>query len=162
MGISQRRKGACGERSACHELQDRFGWRAYRTAMLQTQHGPKHNRDCDPDIEVPECPDLWFEIKRVEKLSIPRVLALAVKQAGRRCPIVMHRPNRSVNGWMLSLRLEDLPRLVHAYNRAIDQEIEKGGTVPEKGVSGSDTRDGADAQGDERAVRLCVNRRRTD
>jgi hypothetical protein len=160
MGISQRRKGQVGELSAIQALKDLFGWRGHRSAMMQTQNRAGREDECAPDIEIAECPDLWFEIKRVEKLSIPRVLALAVKQAGRRCPIVMHRPNRSVNGWMLSLRLQDLPRIVHAYNRAVEQEIEKGGAVSAADVSAADASDNQGTQRNKRVVRVCANRRK--
>jgi hypothetical protein len=118
MAVNSRAKGKVGELSACHDLKSMFGWNAHRT---QQRTGWTDGNS--PDIEVDEMRDIFFEIKRVEKLNLPRALALAVKQAGRRCPVVMHRPNRSVNGWMLTLRLEDLPRLVHAYTCAIDSEV---------------------------------------
>ena len=118
MAVNSRAKGCVGERTACHDLKAMFGWNAHRT---QQRTGWTDGNS--PDIEVDEMRDIFFEIKRVEKLNLPRALALAVKQAGRRCPVVMHRPNRSVNGWMLTLRLEDLPRLVHAYTCAIDSEV---------------------------------------
>lgn len=124
MAVNSRAKGCVGERTACHDLKAMFGWNAHRT---QQRTGWSDGNS--PDIEVDETPDIFWEIKRVEKLSLPRALALAVKQAGRRCPVVMHRPNRSVNGWMLTIRLEDLPRLVHAYQLAIDSETAPSGAM---------------------------------
>lgn len=118
MAVNSRAKGKVGELTACHDLKAMFGWNAHRT---QQRTGWTDGNS--PDIEVDEMRDIFFEVKRVEKLNLPRALALAVKQAGRRCPVVMHRPNRSINGWMLTLRLEDLPRLVHAYTCAIDSEV---------------------------------------
>jgi hypothetical protein len=119
-----RRKGKDGELAACHELRDRFGFHCHRT-----QQRTGWSDGDSPDIEVDELPEIFWEIKRVERLNVGRALALAVRQSGRRCPVIMHRPNRSVNGWMLTLRLEDLPRLCHAYTTATDREIAEGSAV---------------------------------
>lgn len=129
MALNSRTKGKVGELTACHDLRDMFGWDAHRTQ----QHSGWSDGN-SPDIEVDQTPDLFWEVKRVEKLNVPRALALAVKQSGRRCPVVMHRPNRSVNGWMITLRLEDLPRLVHAYNCASDAEIAAGCSLAAKAL----------------------------
>lgn len=130
MAVNSRAKGKVGELTACHDLQALFGWSAHRT---QQRTGWSDGNS--PDIEVEQTPSLFWEIKRVEKLNIPRALALAVKQAGRRCPVVMHRPNRSTNGWMLTIRLEDLPRLAHAYQSAIDSETAASGVVATQTLS---------------------------
>lgn len=115
---NSRAKGVRGEQAACHELRDRFGWQAHRS-----QQYSGYSDGNSPDIVCDQTPSLFWEIKRTERINLMRVLSLAVKQAGRKCPVVMHRPNRSPVGWMLTIRLEDLPRLVHAYEVAIDDEM---------------------------------------
>ena len=130
MALNSRTKGKVGELTACHDLRQMFGW-----ACRRTQQRTGWSDGNSPDIEVDQTPSLFWEIKRVEKLNIPRALALAVRQAGRRCPVVMHRPNRSINGWMLTIRLEDLPRLVHAYEQAVDSEFKSGTAVAAETLS---------------------------
>ena len=143
--MNSRRKGKVGELSACQELRDMFGWQCRRTQ----QHSGWTDGN-SPDIEVDDTPDLFWEIKRVEKLNIPRALATAVRQCGRRCPVLMHRPNRSVNGWMLTVRLQDLARLVHAYQRALDEEAAPVAAVASQRVSATPA---SDSEGVTRAAR---------
>ena len=112
-----RRKGKVGELEICHELGNRFGWRARRSAPMQAGNTGYADIVCD------QTPSLFLEVKRVEKLNVPRALATAVSQAGRKCPVVLHRQNRSPLGWMMTLRLEDLPRLCHAYQVAADDSM---------------------------------------
>lgn len=113
-----RRKGKTGELDACHTLEKTFGWRARRTAPMQAGYGGDY-----PDIVCEQTPSLFLEVKRVEKLNVPRALATAVRQAGRKTPVLMHRTNRSPLGWLITLRLEDLPRLSHAYQIAADDTV---------------------------------------
>lgn len=127
-GARSRRKGKCGELEACHALEQKFGWRARRAAPMQAGHGGEY-----PDIVCDQTPSLFLEVKRVEKLNVQRALATAVRQAGRRCPVLLHRTNRSPLGWLLTLRLEDLPRLAHAYQVAEDD------TVAEKALPNEDS-----------------------
>lgn len=124
MALNSRAKGKVGELEACHILRSLFGWSARRT---QQRTGWSDGNS--PDIEVDQTPSLFWEIKRVQALNVPRALTLAVKQCGRRCPVVMHRPNNSPNGWMITLRLTDLPRLCHAYTNAVDAETTRGSAV---------------------------------
>lgn len=138
MALNSRAKGKTGELTACHDLRALFGWTARRT---QQRTGWSDGNS--PDIEVDETPDLFWEIKRVEKLNLPRALSLAVRQCGRRCPVVMHRPNRSANGWMITIRLTDLPRLVHAYEHAAQSEITAGSAVVAPQLPGHDACHGA-------------------
>jgi hypothetical protein len=117
VAVNSRRKGKDGELSAVAALKELFGWTGRRT---QQRTGWSDGNS--PDIEIDQTPSIFWEIKRVEALCVPRALSLAVKQCGRRCPVLMHRPNRSPNGWMITIRLNDLPRLVHAYEHAVDAE----------------------------------------
>ena len=132
MAVNSRAKGARGERLACAELRRLFGWVCHRS-----QQYSGYNDGNSPDIIVDSTPSLFWEIKRVEKLSVLRALAYAVRQCGRKCPVVMHRPNRSSVGWMITIRLEDLPRLCHAY------EIAAGDQIPTQALPPADASDSA-------------------
>lgn len=132
---SARAKGKNGELEICHTLRDLFGWVARRS---QQYSGWSKGGD-SPDILCDQTPSLFYEVKRVERLAIPKAMALAVKQAGRKCPVLLHRQNRSQVGWMLTIRLEDLPRLAHAYTVACDSEAKASASVAEKELSTQDT-----------------------
>lgn len=118
MALNSRRKGCEGERAACHALAQMFGWRANRA-----QQHSGYTDGNSPDIIVHDTPSLFWEIKRRERFSLIDALRLAVRQAGRKTAVVMHRPDRSPVGWMLTIRLEDLPSLVHAYDSALDNKM---------------------------------------
>lgn len=136
---SARAKGKNGELEACHVLRELFGWIARRTQQFS---GWSRSGD-SPDIICDQTPGLFFEVKRVERLSIPRALLLAVKQCGRKCPVLLHRQNRSKVGWMLTIRLEDLPRLAHAYAVASDSETQASAQVVEEALPGIHADDSA-------------------
>lgn len=119
MALNSRKKGKSGELEACHALESTFGWRARRTAPMQAGH----NGGGYADIVCEQTPSLFLEVKRVEKLNVQRALAKAVKEAGRKCPVLLHRTNRSPLGWLITLRLEDLPRLSHAFQIAEDDTV---------------------------------------
>ena len=118
MALNSRAKGKNGELDLCQTLRALFGWACRRTQ----QYSGWSRGGSSPDIEIDQMPDLFVECKRVQALNVPRALSIAVAQCGRRCPVVMHRPNRSPNGWMVTVRLTDLPRLCHAYTNAVDCE----------------------------------------
>lgn len=119
-GGRSRRKGKNGELEACSALHTTFGWRAKRTAPMQAGRGGEY-----ADIQCDQTPDLFLEVKRVERLNVPASMKKAVEQAGRKCPVLMHRTNRSPLGWLITLRLTDLPRLAHAFNIAEDDTVAK-------------------------------------
>lgn len=133
MALNSRQKGKAGELSLCQTLREMFGWTCRRTQ----QFSGWAKGGSSPDIEIDETPGLFVECKRVEKLNVARALTLAVNQAGRRCPVVMHRPNRSPNGWMLTIRLCDLPRLCHAYTHATDAEASASAAMAAATLPGS-------------------------
>lgn len=112
MAINSRRKGKVGELEAAEMLRSLFGWSCGRTA----QHCG--NSEDSADLRITEAPSLWVEVKRVQALSVPRTMKKATEQCGRRCPVLLHRTNRSPVGWLLTIRLSDLPRLAHAYDVA--------------------------------------------
>lgn len=112
MAINSRRKGKVGELEAAEILRTLFGWNCGRTA----QHCG--NSEDSADLRISEAPSLWVEVKRVQALSVPRTMKKATEQCGRRCPVLLHRTNRSPVGWLLTIRLSDLPRLAHAFDAA--------------------------------------------
>lgn len=114
MALNSRAKGKRAELIACQTLRELFGWACRRSQ----QFSGWAKGGASPDIIVDQTPSLFWEIKWVEKLSLPKAMGLAVKQAGRKTPVVMHRTSRSANGWLLTIRLTDLPLLCHAYESA--------------------------------------------
>lgn len=114
MALDSRSKGKRAELLACQTLRDLFGWVCRRSQQFS---GWAKGGD-SPDIIVDQTPSLFWEIKWVERLSLPRAMGLAVKQAGRKTPVVMHRTSRSPHGWLITIRLTDLPLLCHAYESA--------------------------------------------
>lgn len=115
MAINSRRKGKVAELEAAKTLRDMFGWSARRRQQFSGHTG-------EDDLVVDQTPSLFWEVKWVQALNVPQALAKAVMQAGRKCAVVMHRRNRDKE-WMLTLRLRDLPRLVHAYDTASHEHV---------------------------------------
>ncbi len=114
MALNSRAKGKAAELEICHVLRELFGWVARRSQQFS---GWAKGGD-SPDIICDQTPSLFWEVKRVERLNLPRAMGLAIKQAGRKTPVVVHRTNRSAAGWLLTIRLTDLPMLCHAYETA--------------------------------------------
>lgn len=111
MAVNSRRKGKVGELEAAQFLREVFGWTTRRTQ----QFAANANAD-SADLRVEQTPQLWWEVKRVERLNVPKTMRVAVAQSGRRTPVIMHRPSRSE--WLLTIRVIDLPILVHAFETA--------------------------------------------
>lgn len=112
MVLNSRQKGKRCERLACAALSELFGWHARRSQQY------KGTTDSS-DIEVDETPSVFWEVKHVEKLNVWEALRVAVSQAGRKIPIVMHRRNREPY-WLVTIRLDDLQRLSHAVQEIAD------------------------------------------
>lgn len=109
MALNSRRKGKVGELEAAQFLRELFGW--------TTRRSQQHSGTADSaDLRVEQTPGLWWEVKRVERLNVPKTMRVAASQCGRRTPVLMHRPSRS--DWLITIRLTDLPSLVHAYQIA--------------------------------------------
>jgi hypothetical protein len=103
VAVNSREKGKRCERLACAALFELFGWVARRSQQF------KGTSDSS-DIEVEQTPDAFWEIKHVEKLSVWEAMRVAVSQAGKKLPILMHRRNREPY-WLVTIRLDDLMRL---------------------------------------------------
>ena len=99
---NSRDKGKRGERLARDKLNELFGWSCRRGQQFC---GGSESGDLG-DIPV----DVHFEVKFVEKLNLHSALAQAISDAGCKVPVVMHK--RSREDWIISLRVDDLPRLM--------------------------------------------------
>jgi hypothetical protein len=99
MTATERRKGAVAEREVLTILHA-AGWpHAQRTSNGRDQAGRG-----DITAGPPGC---HIEIKRQERLNVPKALAQAIGDAHRLdIPIVVHRPSR--HDWMATLPLDDL------------------------------------------------------
>jgi hypothetical protein len=99
MSGTERRKGAVAEREVIAILRA-AGWpHAQRTSNGRDQHGRG-------DI-LAGPPGTHLEIKRQERLNVPKALAQAINDAHQLdIPIVIHRPSR--HNWMATLPLDDL------------------------------------------------------
>lgn len=105
---NSRRKGARGEREARDELNRLFGWGCRRGQQFC---GGSQSGDL-ADIPV----EIHFEVKRVERLDLQGAMVQAVRDAGDKVPVVMHRRNHG--DWMVTLLADDLPRLVEQLTAA--------------------------------------------
>ena len=98
-GRASRKKGQRGELDACAELASLFGWKCRRTQQFCGNSGDA------ADIVCEDTPSIFYEVKRVNKLNVPRAMAIASNQSGRRVPVLLHRPDRCAAGWMLTIKL---------------------------------------------------------
>lgn len=106
MSRSQRDKGKRGERELAEALRQ-LGYPARR--------GQQYAGDPSaPDIVGP--PGTWWECKRRERLNVASIMDQVVAEAGHLVPILAHR--RSHSEWLLTIRLDDLPRLVETLTDA--------------------------------------------
>lgn len=142
MALNSRRKGKQGELEAAQTLRDLFGWDCGRSV----QHSGTQD---SADLRVSNTPGLWFEVKRVQALNVPRTMQKAVAEAGRKCPVLLHRTNRSPVGWLLTIRLVDLPKLAHAFDVAQDFRLASPALPNPHPGAGHDS---AQPAGDARAV----------
>lgn len=108
---NSRDKGKRGEREARDRLNELFGWKCRRG---QQYAGGPDSADLG-DIPV----DVHFEVKRVEKLNLHSAIQQAISDAGNNVPVVLHKRNRGE--WIVSLRLDDLPRLVEEMRKRGDE-----------------------------------------
>jgi len=101
MGATSRRKGARGEREAAAELRRLLGTDARRGCQFR-------GTPDSPDV-VTDLAGVHVEVKRAEHLRLYPSLEQAIRDAGERVPVVLHRMNN--RPWVAIVRLADLPRL---------------------------------------------------
>lgn len=96
-----RAKGARGEREAAKAWAECVGGTARRGQ--QFSGGTE-----SPDV-VTSFQRIHLEVKRVERGNPYGWMAQAVRDAGPKCPVVLHR--RNGEDWLAIVRLADVPRL---------------------------------------------------
>ena len=110
MTINSRAKGAAAEREFASYLKAR-GHDARR--------GQQFSGGTDsPDVVCPTLPGIHFEVKRVEKGNLYLWLDQAMRDAGSKVPVVVHRKNK--REWVAILSLDELLNLLenaHAIQR---------------------------------------------
>lgn len=118
MGKLSRNKGKTGEREFAKTWELVTGLSARRTAQHMGKTGQAG------DVESDDCPGLHFEVKRTERLNLKQALAQAIRDAEANpddpVPVVAHRASREP--WVISLRLEDLPRLCSTLQTALTKK----------------------------------------
>lgn len=97
MGKSQREKGARGELEARNIL---------REHGVDSRRGQVFNKE--PDL-VDESAFHW-EVKRAERIELPKWWKQSVEQCRGKIPTVIHR--RSREPWLITLALEDFLKVI--------------------------------------------------
>lgn len=129
-----RAKGARGEREAARAWTDVFGVAARRGQ--QFAGGTE-----SPDV-ITGMPGIHVEVKRVEAGNPYVWMDQAVRDAGPKAPVVLHRRNNKP--WLLIVRLDDAPRLAKAIAQAA-QGVGGGavpGDLPDPGLPPTSGEDG--------------------
>lgn len=116
--MRSRDKGARGERDAAKAWGEATG--------AACRRGQQFSGSPDSPDVVTSQPDIHLEVKRVERGNPYDWMDQAVRDAGAKCPVVLHRRNN--RPWLVLVRLHDVMRLASA----IAQEAAKvgGETVP--------------------------------
>ena len=101
--INSRQKGCVGERQMAQEIERVMGWTANRMAQHCGDAG-------DSDILIHQLPQVFAEVKRVEKLNVQAAMDKAAEQAeaAGKIPVLFHRRNRTP--WLVTLKLDQLPQ----------------------------------------------------
>lgn len=100
--MNSKQKGKRGELEACKIINQVLGVEARRG--VQYQGSPD-----SPDVIT--ALGIHFEVKRTNKLRLWQALQQSIQDAGESVPVVLHRADRQ--DWIISLRFEDVLRLVH-------------------------------------------------
>jgi hypothetical protein len=101
--INSRDKGKRGELEAAKAWEEIFG-----VEMRRSQQFCGRSDESDDIIGQP---GVSFEVKRVARINVQRIVAKAVEDAAEgRVAVVLHRGDNQP--WLVSLQLEDLSDLV--------------------------------------------------
>lgn len=119
--IHGRQKGARGERSAAQAWAEALGLDPAACRRGQQFAGGTDS----PDVVHP-LKDIHLEVKRVEAGNPYRWVEQAVRDAGGKIPLVLHRRNRK--DWIAIVRLDDVQRLAETI--AAQAQTLGGGAVP--------------------------------
>ena len=114
---NSRAKGAEGEREWASFLRDHG---------LMARRGQQFSGGSDsPDVLCPDLPEIHFEVKRVEALSLYKAMEQSIQDSGSRMPVVAHRRNRK--DWVVIMRGEDWVRwaMDHEIGDFLDTSLEE-------------------------------------
>ena len=101
--INSRDKGKRGELEAAKAWEEIFGVEMRRSQQFCGRS--------DESAAIIGQPGVSFEVKRVARINVQRIVAKAVEDAAAgRVAVVLHRGDHQP--WLVSLQLEDLPDLV--------------------------------------------------
>ena len=103
MGSKSQRKGADGERELAAVLRE-YGYEIRRGGSLSFGTVP----------DLVGLPGVHIEVKRVERLNVPRAMQQAIRDSEKFCdgkPTLFHRKSRSP--WLVTMRLEDWLTLIN-------------------------------------------------
>lgn len=124
--INSRQKGARAEREASKMWAELLGCEARR--------GQQFSGGADSPDVVTSMQHIHLEVKRVEKGNPYDWMAQAVRDAGPKLPIVLHR--RNGEDWLAIVRLADVPRLAQEVGAQVAQVGRQSvpADVPDPGV----------------------------
>lgn len=103
MPIHSRNKGKRGELEAASAINAVLPHAQARRACQFS------GTETSSDVVAPGLKNLWIEVKRVERLNIHQVMAIAAEQCGQLTPVLVHRRNKEE--WLLTIRLSDIKNL---------------------------------------------------
>lgn len=114
-GRMSRNKGCRGEREAAAEISKLFG--------VEARRGRQYCGSPDsPDIKT-AIPNVQFEVKRTETLSIYKAMEQCIEDAGKDIPVVLHRRNNKK--WLAIIQLDDLPSLSRILSQVLRDEVKR-------------------------------------
>ena len=110
------RKGATGERELSHEIKRVMGWMGIETEANRTSQNCGNSGDSD--VLIHQLPQVFAEVKRVEKLNVQQAMDKASQQAeaAGKIPVLFHRRNRTP--WLVTLKLDQLPQFAEMLEAA--------------------------------------------
>lgn len=104
MPINSRAKGAQAER----EFRDKLREHGYSARRGQQFSGSPDS----PDVVCEDLPNIHWEVKRVENLSLYPAMEQAIRDSGpEKTPVVAHR--RNGKEWLVVMRADDFFSLLH-------------------------------------------------
>lgn len=109
--INSRQKGARAEREAAFVWSDLM--------KCEARRGQQFAGGTDSPDVVTSMENIHLEVKRVEKGNPYGWMAQAVRDAGEKLPIVLHR--RNGEDWLAIVRLSDVPRLAQEVGSQVAQ-----------------------------------------
>jgi hypothetical protein len=111
MSINSRRKGKVGE------LEARDHWNRLLPKAHSRRSQQHSGTESASDLISPGTPNLWIEVKRVQRLNLDAVMEKSREQCGELVPVILHRKNDGQ--WMVTFPLEDIHRFTAQVNGAL-------------------------------------------